>query len=125
MAKHDELEEDDLVVEEIERRTEPRGFFPGMVATVLEGPYAGRGFGVVEASRRGLFLKEENPDAIPLGTRFVLEVVFRDRSFRCNLEVARKEIQPRRGVAGRFSALDQTSQEILDKLLAAAATSGD
>jgi hypothetical protein len=125
MAKHDELEEDDLVVEEVERRTEPRGFFPGMIATVLEGAYAGRAFDVDEASRRGLFLKEENPDSIPLGTRFVLEVVYRDSSFRCHLEVARKEIQPRRGVAGRLSALDQTSQETLDRLLAAAATAAD
>jgi hypothetical protein len=125
MAKHPELEEDDLVVEEVERRTEPRGFFPDMVATVLEGAYAGRKFDVVEASRRGLFLKEENPDSIPLGTRFVLEVDFRGSSFRCHLEVARKEIQPRRGVAGRLSALDQTSQDTLDSLLAAAATSGD
>jgi hypothetical protein len=125
MAKHDELSEDDLVVEEIERRTEPRGFFPGMVATVLEGAYAGRTFEVIEASRRGLFLKEENPDSIPLGTRFVLEVVVKARSFRCNLEVARKEIQPRRGVAGRLSALDHASQETLDELLAAAATAAD
>jgi len=125
MAKHDELDEEDLVVEEVERRTEPRGFFPGMVATVLEGAYAGRAFEVVEASRRGLFLKEENPDAIPLGTLFVFEVRFKGRSFRCHLEVARKEIQPRRGVAGRLSALDQTSQETLDELLAAAATASD
>ena len=125
MAKHDELDEDDLVVEEVERRTEPRGFFPEMVATVLEGPYAGRKFDVDEASRRGLFLKEQNPDSIPLGTRFVLEVDYKGESFRCHLEVARKEIQPRRGVAGRLSALDQTSQETLDKLLAAAAATGD
>jgi hypothetical protein len=125
MAKKDELEEDDLVVEEVERRTEPRGFFPGMVAAVLEGPYAGRRFDVDEASRRGLFLKAENPDSIPLGTRFVLEVTYRDRSFRCHLEIARKEIQPRRGVAGRLSALDQTSQDTLDDLLARAATAAD
>ena len=125
MAKKDELEEDDLVVEEVERRTEPRGFFPEMVATVLEGAYAGRKFDVDEASRRGLFLKLENPDSIPLGTQFVLEVTYRGRTFRCHLEVARKEIQPRRGVAGRLSALDQTSQETLDALLAAAATAGD
>ncbi len=125
MAKQPELDEDDLVVEEVERRTEPRGFFPDMVATVLEGPYAGRKFPVDEASRRGLFLKEQNPDSIPLGTRFVLEVEYRGSTFRCHLEVARKEIQPRRGVAGRLSALDQTSQETLDRLLAAAAATGD
>jgi len=55
----------------------------------------------------------------------VLEVVYKDRSFRCTLELARKEIQPRRGVAGRLSALDQTSQETLDEFLAAAATAAD
>jgi hypothetical protein len=125
MAKHDELDEDDLIVEEVERRTEPRGFFPGMVATVLEGAYAGRAFDVVEASRRGLFLKEDHPDTIPLGTRFVLEVDYKGQSFRCHLELARKEIQPRRGVAGRLSALDETSQQTLDELLAAAATATD
>ena len=55
----------------------------------------------------------------------MLEVVYKDRSFRCTLELARKEIQPRRGVAGRLSALDQTSQETLDEFLAAAATAAD
>jgi hypothetical protein len=121
MATMDDQDEDDLVVEEVERRTEPRGFFTGMIATVHEGAYAGRSFQVAEASRRGLFLEVDNPDSIPLGTRFVLEVGYKGQSFRCHLEVARKEIEPRRGVAGRLTALDQASQDVLDSLLAAAA----
>jgi len=125
MVKHDDMEEDDLALEEVERRKEPRGFFHGMTAAVLEGPYAGRTFDVVEASRKGLFLSVESPDGIPLGTRFVLEVTYKGKAFRGTLEVVRKEIQPRRGVAGRFSPLDQASQDTLDALIAVAAAVPD
>ncbi len=124
MVPHD-ADEDDLVLEEVERRVEPRGSFPGMTATILEGAYAGRVFEVIEASRKGLFLKLDSPDTVPLGTRFVIQVTYQSQVFRCNLEIARKEISPRRGVAGRISALDESSRQTLEEILATAEAAVD
>jgi hypothetical protein len=125
MAGLDEKDEDDLLIEEIERRTEPRGLFPGMVATIKEGAYQGKVLEVAEISRRGMFLKLDAPDAVPLGTRFHLDVVYQGRKFACDLTIARKEIAPRRGIAGRITALDDHSSMVLDEILATATASPD
>jgi hypothetical protein len=120
-----DLEEEDLVLEEVERRREPRGLFPGMTATVREGAYAGQTFEVNEASRTGLFLKIENPDAVPLGTRFIVDVAYKGRTFHCSLEIARKEIDPRRGIAGRITAVDDTSAATLADIIVRASAGTD
>ena len=125
MVKGDDLEEEDLQLEEVERRREPRGLFPGMTATVKEGAYAGRSFEVVEASRRGLFLKMDAPDSVPLGTRFIVDVTYRGRMFACDIEIARKEIAPRRGIAGKIIALDEASAAVLTEIIATAQANGE
>ncbi|HEY3358890.1 MAG TPA: hypothetical protein VGQ83_36915 [Polyangia bacterium] len=125
MTRNDDMLEEDLVIEEVERRREPRGLFPGMVATVREGAYAGQTYEVIEASRTGLFLKIESPDAVPLGTRFRVDVAYGGRAFHCDLEIARKEIQPRRGVAGRITAVDDASAATLADIIATAAADAD
>jgi hypothetical protein len=96
-----------------------------MVATVREGPYAGKTFDVVEASRTGLFLAMDSPDAVPLGTRFLVDVAYRGKAFHCALEIARKEIAPRRGIAGKITAVDETSATLLAELIATAAAGAD
>jgi hypothetical protein len=125
MARKDDMMEEDLVLEEVERRRQPRGLFPGMTATVREGPEAGRTFPVAEASRTGLFLNVESPDAVPLGAHFKVDVTYAGRSFHCDLEIARKEIAPRRGIAGKITALDDQSAATLADLIATASAGAD
>jgi hypothetical protein len=125
MVRSNDLEEDDLQLEEVERRGEPRGLFPGMTATVREGAYAGRSFDVAEASRRGLFLKMDAPDSVPLGTRFIVDVMYRGRVFACDIEIARKEIAPRRGIAGKILTLDDASAAVLTDIIATAQADGE
>jgi hypothetical protein len=125
MSLSNDRTDEDLALEDIERRTEPRGLFPGMTATVLEGAYRGRVYAVDEASQRAIFLRADTPDSIPLGTRFTVEVQHRGRSFRCDLIVVRKEIAPRRGVAGLIGALSDASTRSLTEILAKAMAGPD
>jgi hypothetical protein len=125
MAHAHDLDDDDLLLEEVERRTEPRGFFTGMTAIVTAGPLAGTTYEVVEASRRGLFMKLDQPDALALGTAFRLEVRHRDKVFTCDFSVARKEVAPRKGVAGPITPLGDADRATLEAMLASASAGGD
>ncbi len=88
------IEDDDLMAAEIERRREPRGMFPGLTLS-----FAGKTFPVDEASRRGLFLSVEKPEAIPLGSVHDATLAYEGEQVALRVEVVRKEIDPRCGVA--------------------------
>ncbi len=116
MARH---EDDDFVPEEVERRREPRGFFEDLEVE-LSGKVSGT-FPVVEASFRGFFVTDDEPDRHALGE--VYQAVLRGRvaEVSCRLEVIRKEIEPRRGVALRIAFIDPVNEERLRELLGPAA----
>lgn len=109
-------DEDDLKSEDIERRREVRGIVPGLHIRLVTGG-GGVEFAAVEASRRGFFVEVEDPEAFHLGDVHEAEIDQGERVIRCRLEVVRKEIEPRRGVALRISVIDPPNEEALKQLL--------
>jgi hypothetical protein len=113
-------DEDDLMSrEEVERRREPRGVFPGLRIDLTGVRKAS--FEAVEASRRGFFVRVEDPEAYHLGDVHEAEIGLAGKITRCRLEVIRKEIEPRRGVALRISFIDPRNEEMLKQILGPAA----
>jgi hypothetical protein len=106
--------------EEVERRREPRGVFPGLTID-LTAPQV-HTFPAVEASRRGFFVHVDDPEAYRLGDVHEAKISLRGQSAACRLEVFRKEIQPRRGVALRIAHIDPQNEERLKALLGPAGT---
>jgi hypothetical protein len=101
--------------EEVERRREPRGVFEGLKIDILT-PYPAS-FDAVEASRRGFFVREDDPEKYTLGDIHEVRVSLRGKSITCRMEVFRKEIEPRRGVALRIAFIDPKNEEALKALL--------
>jgi len=91
-----------FVNEDVERRHDVRGPVKGLHCALSGGVVVD----VIEAGRRGVFVALEDPDAYPLGVRMdvVLDIA-RERAggaasaVTARVEVVRKEIDPRRGVA--------------------------
>ncbi len=110
-------DDEQLKREEVERRREPRGVFPGL-RIVLTSPRASS-FEAVEASRRGFFVRVDDPDSYALGGVHEAEISLDGNAQRvkCRLEVIRKEIEPRRGVALRIATIDPRNEELLKQLL--------
>lgn len=109
MGKDDE---DNLKVEEIERRREVRGIFRG-----LKVQLAGQALDTVEASRRGFFVHVDNPESYVLGDVHEALISLGDETAKCRLEVVRKEKEPRLGVALRISFIDPANEEALKQIL--------
>ena len=108
-------DEDYMSNEEVERRREPRGVFEGLKIDILTPRPAS--FDAVEASRRGFFVREEDPERYTLGDIHEVRISLRGKSATCRLEVFRKEIEPRRGVALRIAFIDPLNEEALKALL--------
>ena len=108
-------DEEQLRREEVERRREPRGVFPGLHID-LTAPKPSS-FAAVEASRRGFFVRVDDPEAYILGEVHEAAITLADRTVKCRLEVIRKEIEPRRGVALRISFIDPRNEELLKQVL--------
>ena len=106
--------DDDVKAEDIERRRELRTELPGMKITL-----AGRegAFTVLEASRRGFFVRCTHPDTFALAEIHDAEITLDDKCARCRLEVIRKEIEPRRGIALRIAYIDPRNEETLKAIL--------
>jgi hypothetical protein len=125
-----ESKEPSLVIEEVERREEPRGLLHG-IDVLLPGGLVAR---VVEAARRGVFCEVDRPDDFALGGE--LDVRVRGTPLRapatqgsgpiraavapsppgpvevsCRVEVIRKEIHPRRGLALRILRMSAASEQ--------------
>jgi hypothetical protein len=105
-----DLGDPSVVKEEIERRNEPRGLLHGIEVRFPDGTVNRAD----EASSKGVFVELADPDSHPLGAIF--EVRIRGRragapaEVGCRVEVIRKEIHPRRGLALRIlriSAIDE------------------
>jgi hypothetical protein len=108
-------DEDDLKSEDIERRREVRGIVPGLVIRLTRPRQVE--FAAVEASRRGFFVDAADPEEFHLADVHDAEIEKDSRLVRCRLEVIRKEIEPRRGVALRISFIDPPNEEALKQLL--------
>ena len=68
--------------------------FPGLTVS-----FAGKSFQVDEASRRGLFLSVEKPESIALGSVHDAILAYEGEKVPLRVEVVRKEIEPRCGIA--------------------------
>jgi hypothetical protein len=110
------LEEDELAIEEVERRRELRGLLPGLTITLL-APRAAS-FEAVEASRQSFFVPVGDPEVFRLGEIFDARVQHRERAAQCRLEVIRKEIDPRSGIALRLQHIDPENEDALRAILA-------
>ncbi len=108
-------DEDYISPEEVERRREPRGVFEGLRIEIISPVPAA--FDAVEASRRGFFVCHDDPESYTLGDVHVAKISLRGKSATCRLEVFRKEIEPRRGVALRIAFIDPPNEEALKALL--------
>jgi hypothetical protein len=107
--------EPSLKLEEIERRREPRGIMSDLTVTLASGDE----LPALEASRKGVFVATDDPESFRLGD--VQEIgVRRDHdgvNFRCRVEVARKEIHPRKGVALRIIHMTPVAEETLKRIV--------
>jgi hypothetical protein len=101
--------------EEVERRLGLRGPIPGL-RLVLAPPRGGT-FEAVEASARSFFAAADDPDVFRLGEVVDAVVERGPRRAVVSLEVIRKEIHPRRGLALRVVAVVPESAAVLEQIL--------
>jgi len=106
-------DEPSLPHEDVERRREPRGFIEGLVVSFPDG---GR-YAVIEASRKGFFVGVVDPETFSLGAAHEVSVERGDRQIDCRIEVVRKEIDPRRGVALRIAHISPVAEETLKTMI--------
>lgn len=117
MARNDD--DDFFPREEVERRRDPRGVFPGLRIELTRPQPAS--FEAVEASRRSFFVRVDDPEAWTLGDVHEARISLGERAATCRLEVFRKEIEPRRGFALRIHFIDPSNEEMLKQILGPAA----
>jgi hypothetical protein len=109
-------DDDDLnSPEAVERRREPRGVFPALKIELTKPKPAI--FEAVEASRRGFFVPVADPETYTLGDVHEAKISLRGKTAACRLEVFRKELEPRCGIALRISFIDPTNEEQLKAML--------
>jgi len=87
--------EPSFVGEDVERRANVRGPVRDLWC---ELPETGRAR-VLEAGRKGVFVEVADPDAVALGARLEVAVVGATGRAVMQVEIIRKEIHPRRGIA--------------------------
>lgn len=109
------MDDDDILAEEVERRRELRGTFPGLRIT-LRAPQEAV-YQAVEASRRAFFVRVPDPDSVRLGEVFDARIEHDGRAVRCRLEVIRKELTPRSGMALRIVSVDPAGEVLLRDIL--------
>jgi hypothetical protein len=112
----DEGDEPAMAVEAVERRREPRGIVRGLALQVPAD--GGHRVDAVEASSKGFFARVPDPEAFRLGDVHDVAVVRAAVTFRCTVEVVRKEIAPRPGVAFRIVRIAPDAQLKLTALVA-------
>jgi hypothetical protein len=113
MGSETDDREPTLDQEEVERRREPRGFVRGMRVAV-----AGQDLEVLEASRKGFFVRLDDPEIFRLGDRQEIQVTAATgETFAARAEVVRKEIEPRRGAVLRIVHMSPVAEETLKKIL--------
>jgi len=87
---------DDAIDDEVERRTDLRGPVRDLVCDLPRGERVA----VLEAGLRGIFVALDDPDRLALGAKLEVEITSpRGQRATARVEVVRKEIDPRCGVA--------------------------
>lgn len=97
-----------FIAQPLERRTGVRGPVKGLRCALPGGKSAD----VVEAGRRGVFVEVPDPDAYPLGARLDVVISAADGNAAARVEVIRKEIDPRRGVALLIVHMSPAAEEV-------------
>jgi len=115
--------EDDIAVEEIERRRDVRGITSGLHIRFL-APRAAA-FEAVEASRNSFFVHVDDPEIYRLGDVYDASIEQSGRAAKARLEVIRKEIDPRKGVALRIAHIAPDGESALREILGPLAESAD
>jgi hypothetical protein len=115
-------DDDERLKEEVERRRELRGVMPGL-RIVLRAPRTAA-FEAVEASPRSFFVRAADPEGFRLGEVLEGEIEHGARRAAVRLEVIRKELHPRAGVALRVTSIDPHNQSVLDEILAPLSSRG-
>lgn len=113
----DDWDEPSVQLEAIERRGEPRGVVRGL--TLRLPADGGVELDAVEASIKGFFARVADPERLRLGDVHEVEARRGAVAFRCRVEVVRKEIAPRPGVALRIVRIAPDAQAQLTALVAA------
>jgi len=111
------IDDDEIDVQPVERRLEPRGVFPGLLARILTAAGAGEAHEVLEASRVGFFLRMRLPDSLPLGAEVDLVLSFEGDTIPLRGIVLRKEIDPRRGIAIGITEIDREAEAAYQRVL--------
>lgn len=81
--------------EDVERRKVVRGPVKDLHAELPGGARVA----VLEAGKKGVFLAVDDPDAFALGARWEIAIEGPQGKVAMKVELVRKEIEPRRGVA--------------------------
>lgn len=103
------MSDDDLV----ERRTDLRGPVRDLECVLPDGER----LPVLEAGRRGVFVALRDPDRLALGARLDVEITSRGRRAALRVEVIRKEIDPRRGIALLVVHMSPDAAAVYDAIL--------
>jgi hypothetical protein len=104
--------EPSVKLEAVERRGEPRGVVRDVTVTI-----GGLTLPAVEASRKGFFVTVDDPETYRLGDSHDIRVHRGDHTIGCRVEVVRKEIDPRVGVALRIAHISPVAEESLREML--------
>ena len=106
--------DDSLVTEDVERRSDVRGTVHELEMTFPNN----QTFSVVEASRKDFFAITTDPEAFRLGDVHEITIRHKETTFTCRVEVVRKSIHPRRGIALRLVHISPVAEELLKQVLA-------
>jgi hypothetical protein len=100
-------------LDDVERRGGPRGPVSAMMAVIGDLPAAP----VVEAGTKALFVELPDPDILPLGVPTECVIIAPTRRAHARVDVIRKEIAPRRGVALLIVSMSPADEEAWQAML--------
>ncbi len=106
--------DESLKVEDVERRRDLRGPMHDLEVTFPND----QTFSVVEASRKDFFAIVNDPEQFKLGDMHEITMRHKQLSFVCRVEVVRKSIHPRSGIALRLQHISPVAEETLKQVLA-------
>jgi len=99
--------------DDVERRGGVRGPVTGLMAVVGGLPAAP----IVEAGTKALFVELPDPDILPLGVPTEAVLISPTRRAHARVDVIRKEIAPRRGIALLIVSMSPTDEEAWSAML--------
>ena len=99
--------------DDVERRGGVRGPVTGLVAVVGGLPAAP----IVEAGTKALFVELPDPDVLPLGVPTEAVLIGPTRRAHARVDVIRKEISPRRGIALLIISMSPADEEAWSAML--------